>query len=105
MNRSLLIDRESLKVIRVNLAKGETLPEHTANADIVVAVVKGWGVFTVQGVAKAIAPGDVLDMLPNIPHAVKAQQGLEIIVTQMQLIKSSAEIDNSSESSQDSCEI
>lgn len=85
MNRALLIDQESLKVIRINLAKGEILPEHTANADVVVVVVKGRGVFTIQGVAKAITSGDVLDMLPNIPHAVEAQEELEIIVTQMQL--------------------
>jgi quercetin dioxygenase-like cupin family protein len=90
MNKTLLINRDGLKVIQINLAKGETLPEHMADADVIVTVVKGRGVFTIKGIAKAITQGDVIDMLPNVLHAVEAQDALEIVVVQMQLAQSSA---------------
>jgi quercetin dioxygenase-like cupin family protein len=90
--KKLLINRDGLKVIRLCLNQGETLPEHATNADVVVTVLNGEGTFTIEGVPQAIKSGDVLDLKPNVPHAVIAKEALELIVVHMHLAQQQAEV-------------
>lgn len=90
--KKLLINRNSLKVVRLCLAPGEVIPEHSTNADVVVTVVKGKGIFTINGVSNAINQGDVLDLQPKIPHAITARDELELIVVHMHLTQQKTEI-------------
>ena len=83
--KKLLINRDGLKVMRLTVAKGNSIPEHATNADLVIVVVKGEGVFYINQHAHPIKQGDVLELTPGVPHAIDATNDLEIIVTHMQL--------------------
>jgi len=83
--KKLLINRDGLKVIRLTLPKGKSIPEHSTNTDLVVVVVKGEGIFFINNNPKPIAQGDVFDLKPNVLHAVSAKSDLELIVTHVHL--------------------
>lgn len=89
--KKLLINRQGLKVIRLTLSKDESIPEHSTNADVVVIVTKGNGVFYINDSAQDITQGDVIDLTPNLPHAIVAKSDLELIVTHMQLKKNDSQ--------------
>ena len=100
INRSkkLVINRNGLKVVRLNLARDETIPEHSTDADVVVVAINGEGIFYTNGQAHPIKKGDVLELQPGTPHAITAMTDLELIVNHMQLKKDSIEINCESES-------
>lgn len=83
--KKLLLNRKGLKVIRLTLSQGESIPEHATNADLVVTVTKGEGLFYINKTPQPITQGDVLDLTPGVPHAIDAKSDLELIVTHMQL--------------------
>jgi hypothetical protein len=62
--KNLLINRDGVKVIRLCLNQGEALPGHATHADVAV----------------------------NVPHAVIAQEALELIVVHMHLAQQQAEV-------------
>lgn len=90
--KKLIINRDGLKVIRLTLTQGESIPEHSTNADLVIVVVKGEGIFYINNNPKSIAQGDVLDLAPEVPHAISATSNLELIVTHMHLKLNHADI-------------
>lgn len=81
----LLIKRDGLKVFKMTLAQGESIPEHSTNSDLVVVVTKGQGIFYINQNPHPISQGDILDLTPRVPHAIQAQNDLELIVTHMHL--------------------
>lgn len=83
--KKIIVSRGGLKVVRLNLAKGETIAEHSTNADVVVVVTRGEGTFYINQVPQFIKAGDVLEMQPGVPHAIMAATDLELIVNHMQL--------------------
>lgn len=83
--KKTLINRSGLKVFRLTVAKGNSIAEHSTNADLVIVVTKGDGVFYINQHPHPIQQGDVLDLAPEVPHAIDATSDLEIIVTHMQL--------------------
>jgi quercetin dioxygenase-like cupin family protein len=72
-------------VIRLIIPSGGAVPEHSADADVIVVVTKGHGIFTLRSEEKAIVSGDIIEMKPNEPHAILAQENLELLVIQMKL--------------------
>jgi quercetin dioxygenase-like cupin family protein len=83
--KKLLVSRNGLKVIKMTLTEGESVPEHSTNADLVVVVTKGQGTFYINNNPHPISQGDVLDLAPGVSHAIQAQSDLELIVTHMHL--------------------
>ena len=79
--KKLLINRNGLKVLRVVLSKDGSIPEHSVNADVVVVVLKGEGIFYINKNPHPIVQGDVFDLVPGTPHAINATNDLELIVT------------------------
>jgi quercetin dioxygenase-like cupin family protein len=51
------------------------VPEHHANVDVVVTVVRGTGAFT----------GDVVVMPPRARHSIEAESDLELVVVHARL--------------------
>jgi quercetin dioxygenase-like cupin family protein len=76
---------EALKVVRLRVAAGHSVPEHHANVDVVVTVVRGQGRFTVEGVARDVAAGEVIVMPPKARHAIDASSDLELVVVHARL--------------------
>jgi quercetin dioxygenase-like cupin family protein len=90
--KKLLINRKGLKVVRLTLAAGGSIPEHSTNADLVVVTVKGEGIFYINKKPTPIKQGEVIELAPNILHAIDAKSDLELIVTHMHLASETAEV-------------
>jgi quercetin dioxygenase-like cupin family protein len=90
INAQAVLTRDNLKVMRIKIAKGAALAEHSTHTDAIVTVIKGKGTFTIKGKPRAIVTGDVIDLQPNDLHAVSADEELELIVIKMQLASHNA---------------
>ncbi len=85
IQKELIQATDALKVVRLQIPAGGVVPEHHANVDVVVTVVRGKGTFT-QGTAKrALNPGEVVIMPPKAPHSIVAESELELIVVHARL--------------------
>jgi quercetin dioxygenase-like cupin family protein len=85
VRKGVIAQREGLKVVRLVVKAGGTVPEHHANVDVIATVVRGKGRFFVEGQPRAIAAGDVIDMAPAVPHAIEADEDLELVVVHARL--------------------
>lgn len=83
VDKTLIINEAAFKVIRLALKAGASVPEHSANAHVIVIPVKGQGTFIIDKKPQAIFVGKVLEMEPNVVHAVHAETDLEIILIQL----------------------
>ena len=79
--KAMLVERDGLKVVRLTLPPDVEIPEHHANVDVIVTVVRGTGTFTVAGVPRQITAGDIVEMLPRVRHSLRAgEDELELVV-------------------------
>jgi quercetin dioxygenase-like cupin family protein len=85
INPTIMIKRDGLKVVRLQVEAGGVVPEHSANAHVVIVPIKGEGTFTMNKVPQPILIGEVIEMEPNMLHSVEAKTDLELMVIQMQL--------------------
>lgn len=85
VRKGVIAQREGLKVVRLVIKAGASVPEHHANVDVIATVVRGKGRFFVEGQPRVIAPGDVVDMAPLAPHSIEADEELELIVVHARL--------------------
>lgn len=77
----------NLKVIRLQIAAGATVPEHHSNVDVVVTIVRGKGDFTIEGRTRAVSEGDVIVMRPKERHSITAESDLELIVVHARIVE------------------
>jgi quercetin dioxygenase-like cupin family protein len=85
IRKELVRATDALKIVRLQIAAGGAVPEHHANVDVVVTVVRGEGTFTVGTEKRALHPGEVVVMPPRAPHSIAAQSDLELIVVHARL--------------------
>lgn len=71
---------DGVKVVRLNVAAGGSVPEHHSNVDVVATIIRGSGDFTVAGQPRAVTAGDVIVMRPLERHSITASSDLEIVV-------------------------
>lgn len=83
--KKVVIQRPGLKVVHFYLSKGDRIPEHHTNADVVVTVIRGKGIFTIDSIDHSLSPGTVLEMAPYTPHAIAALEDLEFVAVHMHL--------------------
>lgn len=87
----VVILRDGIKVSRLILAAGRSLPPHTASFDMIVVVVRGRGRFIVEEEIRAVEPGDILDFVPEEHHAVEADEELELVFVECPRLVAPAE--------------
>jgi nitric oxide dioxygenase len=63
------------------LAKGSDITEHTSTREGVVTVLKGKGVFTLEGQDIPMAPGVFIFMHKNAPHSLRADEDLAFLLS------------------------
>jgi quercetin dioxygenase-like cupin family protein len=83
--KQIITNRNGLKVVRLNLPKDKLISEHATDADVVIIVVSGAGVFSINGQLNPIKQGDVIELCPGMLHAITASTDLELIVNHMHL--------------------
>ena len=85
IHKELIQATDALKIVRLQIAAGGSVPEHHANVDVVVTVVRGTGTFTIGNTKRVIQPGEVVVMPPKAPHAINAESDLELVVVHARL--------------------
>ena len=63
------------------LRKGTDISEHTSTREGVVTVLKGRGVFVLNGEKITLKPGVFIFMPKNAPHSLKAGEDLAILLS------------------------
>lgn len=75
-----LIDEENLQVTHLQIKKGEEVPSHKSDQNVIVVIYKGKVNFTGENGKEIIAPGDIITMDPNEMHALEALEDSDLMV-------------------------
>ena len=63
------------------LAKGSDISEHTSTREAAVTVLKGKGIFILNGKKIKMKPGVFIFMPKNAPHSLSADENLAILLS------------------------
>ncbi|RJP29509.1 MAG: cupin domain-containing protein [Candidatus Omnitrophota bacterium] len=63
------------------LARGSDISEHTSTREAVVTVLKGEGIFILEGKEIKMKPGVFIYMPKNAPHSLSADSDLAILLS------------------------
>lgn len=63
------------------LAKGSDISEHTSTREAAVTVLKGKGIFILNGKKIKMKPGVFIFMRKNAPHSLSADENLAILLS------------------------
>ncbi|HSJ36917.1 MAG TPA: cupin domain-containing protein [Planococcus sp. (in: firmicutes)] len=74
---------EKTNIVNMQLAKGEEVPEHDADADVLIIVRSGKLQFTVEDEVVEMSPGVMMRMVPKEKHSLKAIEDSDILVIQI----------------------
>lgn len=68
----VLVNNDVLRHVMFTMDAGQVLTEHTSTRAVIVNILEGRFRFTINGKDNEVAPGDVIYLAPNEPHAVEA---------------------------------
>ena len=74
---------EKTNIVNMQLAAGEEIPEHDADADVLIVVNSGRVEFTVEGTVTEVSPGVMMRMTPKEKHSLKAVEDSNFLVIQI----------------------
>lgn len=70
-------------IVNIQLQRGETVPEHDADADVVIIVRSGKVSFIVEGKTVEATAQNILHMNPLEKHSLEAVEDADLIVMQI----------------------
>lgn len=74
---------EKTNIVNMQLAAGEEITEHDADADVLIVVNSGRIEFTVEGTVTEVSPGVMMRMTPKEKHSLKAVEDSDFLVIQI----------------------
>lgn len=81
----VVVERDALRVVRLGLPPGESLPAHAVPTDLVLVVVEGTGRLTLGDRELTVEPGAVVAISPNEVHSIVADERLQLVLVQARL--------------------
>ncbi|MGM0896344.1 MAG: AraC family ligand binding domain-containing protein [Bacillota bacterium] len=78
-----VLQTANAKVMNIQLRKGEAIPEHHADAEVVIVVRKGRVQFTSEGQTIEATPENVLHLAPMENHQLLATENSDLLVFQI----------------------
>lgn len=75
-----LVDEDNLQITHLQIKKGEEVPRHKSDKNVVVVIYKGKVDFKGENGSKIIIPGDIITMNPNEMHALEAIEDSDLMV-------------------------
>lgn len=75
-----LVDEEKLQVTHLQIKKGEEVPSHKSDKNVVVVIYKGKVDFSGENGSETILPGDIIVMEPEEMHALTAIEDSDLMV-------------------------
>ncbi|MGB6777277.1 AraC family ligand binding domain-containing protein [Planococcus citreus] len=79
-----VLQTANAKVMNIQLRKGEAIPEHHADAEVVIVVRKGRVQFTSEGETVEATPENVLHLAPMEKHQLLAAEDSDLLVFQIE---------------------
>ena len=76
-----LLKQPLIRAVLMVMRAGSKIPEHTANGDLTLQVLKGKIRFRVNQKALSLAHGQLLTVGGNLPHDLEADEDAELILT------------------------
>jgi quercetin dioxygenase-like cupin family protein len=75
-----ILDKAAGTITLFAFDKGQKLSEHTSPYDAVVQGIDGRGALTIGGAQVTVAPGEIVIMPGNVPHAVAAEERFKMLL-------------------------
>lgn len=75
-----LLDEEKLQITHLQIKKGEEIPSHKSDKNVMVVIYKGKVDFVGENGNEIIVPGDIISMEANEMHALKAINDSDLMV-------------------------
>lgn len=75
-----MLDEDKLQITHLQIKKGEEIPSHKSDKNVVVVIYKGKVDFVGENGNEIIVPGDIISMDPNEMHALKAINDSDLMV-------------------------
>lgn len=75
-----LVDEDNLQIAHLQIKKGEEVPSHKSDKNVVVVIYKGKVDFKGENGSEIISPGDIITMDPNEMHALEAIEDSDLMV-------------------------
>jgi quercetin dioxygenase-like cupin family protein len=75
-----VLENERVKLIVFGFAPGQELSEHTASMPAILHFVQGEAALTLDADEVAAQPGTVVYMQPRLPHSIRAQTEVVMIL-------------------------
>lgn len=75
-----LVDEDNLQITHLQIKKGEEVPSHKSDKNVVVVIYKGKVDFKGESGSEIIRPGDIITMDPNEMHALEAIEDSDLMV-------------------------
>lgn len=75
-----LLYEDKLQITHLQIKKGEEIPSHKSDKNVVVVIYKGKVDFVGENGNEIIVPGDIITMEANELHALKAMDDSDLMV-------------------------
>ena len=75
-----LLDEDKLQITHLQIKKGEEIPSHKSDKNVVVVIYKGKVDFVGENGNDIIVPGHIITMEANELHALKAIDDSDLMV-------------------------
>lgn len=75
-----LYTSETVRIVLFAFAPGQELTEHTSTREALIHVLDGEAVITLGGESVQASAGLLIRMAPNLPHSVKAQSAMRMLL-------------------------
>jgi quercetin dioxygenase-like cupin family protein len=76
-----ILKAEQLEIVRVVLLAGHEMKEHQAPGEITVQCIEGQIELRMSGTSRVLAPGDLIHLLRQEPHALRALTDASALLT------------------------
>ena len=76
-----IVKTEEMELVRLVIPAGKEIPTHKVSGPIIVHCLDGKIEFTAMGTTQALIPGQLLHLLPDEPHSLKAVEDSVVLLT------------------------
>ncbi len=76
-----IVKTEEMELVRLVILAGKEIPIHKVSGPIVVHCINGKIEFTTMGTTQVLIPGQLLHLIPDEPHSVKAVEDAVVLLT------------------------
>jgi len=76
-----IVKTEEMELVRLVIPAGKEIPTHKVSGPIVVHCINGKIEFTAMGTTHVLTHGQLLHLIPDEPHSVKAAEDSVVLLT------------------------